>query len=80
MVMLTFKREEVLPRVLKHYCKVGVLQRILVIWNDVVNTTVPQSLRDLNSTCTADLRFIVSEENKLTNRYLPRKEIETDCK
>lgn len=79
MVMLTFRRENILPKVLLHYCKVEVLQSILVIWNDV-NATVPQKLLDLTYGCRAELKFIKSEENRLTNRYLPREEIDTDCK
>lgn len=78
MVMLTFRREEILSKVLVHYCKIAIFQRILVIWNDV-NATVPVELLDLVYSCLADLKFIKSEENMLTNRYLPRKEIETDC-
>ena len=79
MVMLTYKRENILPKVLLHYCKRTFLQRILVIWNDV-NTTIPKDFLDLKFSCKTDLKFIVSKENLLTNRYIPRKEIETDCK
>lgn len=79
MIMLTYRREEILPKVLLHYCKMDVLKKILVIWNDV-NTTVPQNLLDLAYGCGAELKYIRSEENRLTNRYIPREEIKTDCK
>lgn len=79
MVMLTYKRVGLLPRILKHYCKVASLQRILVVWNDV-GTSVPQALLNLTKECRVNIKFILSEENKLTNRYLPRSEIETECK
>ena len=79
LVMQTYKREAILPRVLKHYCRIPLLQRILVVWNDV-GTPVSQTLQNLTHSCGAELMFILSSENKLTNRYLPRSEIETDCK
>lgn len=82
MVILTYKREGLLPRILKHYCKVAVLQRILVVWNNI-GTPVPQTLLNMTGareSCHAEIKFVLSEENKLTNRYLPRDEIETECK
>ena len=78
LVMQTYKREEILLKILPHYCKIPLLQRILVVWNDV-GATVPEALRNLTQSCRADLMYILSEENKLTNRYIPRREIETDC-
>lgn len=78
MVMLTYRRTNVLPKILAHYCSSPRLQRILVIWNDV-DTNIPPSITQLADKCEADLRFIQSQENKLTNRYIPRDEIETDC-
>lgn len=80
MVMLTYKREGLLPRILNHYCKVDVLRRILVVWNDV-GTAVPQALLNMTrGSCKANIKFILSKENRLTNRYLPRDEIGTECK
>ena len=79
LVILTYKRVKILADVIKHYCSMNQFQKILIIWNDV-STTVPRSLYDLNQLCSADLKYIQSTQNKLTNRYLPREEIETDCK
>jgi hypothetical protein len=79
MVMLTYKREGLLPRILRHYCKVSSLQRILVVWNDI-DTPVPQALINSSRACKVDIKFVVSKENRLTNRYLSRPEIETECK
>lgn len=79
MVMLTYRRQKLLPRILRHYCQVVSLKKILVVWNDV-GTAVPQALLNLTKECAVKLQFVLSEENKLTNRYLPRSEIETDCK
>ena len=79
MIMLTYKRTKILPKVLKHYCKTITLQKILVIWNDV-GTPIPKYLMNLTKECDVELIFILSQENLLTNRYIPRDEIKTDCK
>ena len=78
MVIQTYKRAEILPRVIRHYCTMLVFQKVVIVWNDV-NTSVPQSLRNLNKKCAAQVHFVVPKENLLTNRFVPRKEIETDC-
>lgn len=79
LLMLTFNRTQMLPRILTHYCKIPFLQKILVIWNDV-NNTIPTDVTDIGRVCNSELKFIISKENKLTNRFIPRSEIETDCK
>ncbi len=53
-------------------------KRILVVWNNV-NVTISPSLKIWERRCT-HLKFIFPGTNKLMNRYLPWKEIETDCK
>ncbi|XP_011405217.2 PREDICTED: exostosin-like 2 [Amphimedon queenslandica] len=74
-LMPTYKRADILPSVIKHYCSMGdSVEKILVIWNDV-ETPIPPSLHSLR--CDIDVLFIVSKENKLTNRFMPRDEIET---
>ena len=79
MIMLTYKRVMVLPKLLLHYCKAKSLRKILVIWNDV-ESQVPQDILDLANKCQVTLEFIQEKENKLTNRFKPRPEIETECK
>ena len=79
MVVQTYRRTEILPKFLNHYCKIPGLQKILVVWNSV-NETLPGTIKWWASRCRTELSFIVSSTNKLTNRYIPRKEIETDCK
>ncbi len=79
MVVQTYKRAEILPRVIKHYCTMLVFHKVIIVWNDV-NTSVPQSLKELNKKCVAHVHFVVPKANLLTNRFVPRKEIETDCK
>ena len=78
-VMLTYKREITLPRVLLHYCKTSRVQKIVVIWNDV-DKDIPKHILELSGFCDVPLVIIKETENKITNRFKPRKEILTDCK
>lgn len=76
LVMLTYKREDLIPRVTRHYCSMTEsIESIIVIWNDI-GTSIPPSLLQLE--CEVKLKFIISKENKLTNRFLPREEITTE--
>ena len=77
--MLTYRRLKSLPQILNSYCNLAMLDKLLVIWNDVENP-VPQAILDLSKQCTVNITFIVSEENKMSNRFLPRNDrIETNC-
>ena len=78
MVMLTYKREKLLSFLLNHYCKVRSLHRIIVVWNNV-NASIPDEILNIRSECTTDLVFVREKVNKLTNRFKPRPEIETNC-
>ena len=78
-VMSTYKRTGILHGVLKHYCKTPSLDKIIVIWNNV-GIPVPASLLNISYSCEVPLKFIEEAENKLTNRFKPRPEIETQCK
>ena len=78
MIMLTYRRVKVLPKLLLHYCKARSLRKILVIWNDI-ESQIPQDILALAKQCQVTLEFIQEKENKLTNRFKPRPEIETEC-
>ena len=79
MIMLTYKRVKMLSQLITHYCGIKRLHKLLVIWNDV-DSAIPQSILDLIQTCRTRLEFVKEKENKLTNRFKPRSEIETECK
>ena len=79
MIMLTYKRVKMLSRLILHYCNAKKLQKIIVVWNDV-DSEIPHHILELNKSCQARLEFVRERENKLTNRFKPRPEIETDCK
>ena len=77
-VMLTYKRVKTLPSLLLNYCQTKYLSKIIVIWNDV-GAKIPQSILQVNDQCAVPVVFIEETKNKLTNRFKPRTEIETDC-
>ena len=79
MVIVTYRRQGLLSKLLNHYCRISVLQRILVIWNDN-STKIPGTTLTWTNRCKVELKLIAADSNKLTNRYIPREEIETDCK
>ena len=78
-IIMTYKREKILPDLLLHYCKTKYLHKIVVIWNDV-GTQIPGSILNVANECQVILQFIKETENKVTNRFKPRPEIETECK
>lgn len=78
MVMLTYKRESILPKLLLHYCPTPRLAKIVVIWNDV-ERKIPEEILNLSNSCCVPLLFVRETENKITNRFKPRPEIQTDC-
>lgn len=78
-IMLTYRRVKSLPQIITNYCNMTTLDKFLVIWNDVDNP-VPQTILDISKRCSADLQFITAKENKMSNRFWPRPEIETECK
>ncbi len=77
-VMLTYRRESILPKILQHYCETPRLAKIVVIWNDI-EQGIPEAILNLCNLCRIPLEFIRETENKITNRFKPRPQIETDC-
>ncbi len=76
-VILTFRRVALLRIIIPHYCATGSkLNKIIVIWNDV-KSPIPDHTK-IGRLCDVPLVFIRSKENKLTNRFIPYPEIETD--
>ena len=82
LLMPTYRRVEILPLVVNHYCNMStILHKIVLIWNDADNP-VPPSVLQLGEECGVELKVLKMQENKLSNRFLPRnrEEIETECK
>ena len=78
-VVQTYKREQILDRLIEHYCSMPIFHKVLIVWNDV-NTSIPESLTNGLQNCSSLVQFLVPDKNLLTNRFVPREEIETDCK
>ncbi len=76
---MTYKRLALLPRVVTHYCQTPLLDKIILIWNNV-EAPIPSRVLSLNQSCAVPLLFIKETENKMTNRFKPRPEIRTECK
>ena len=78
-VMMTYRRYKALKFLVKHYCRVPSLDRIVVVWNDLETAVSKEQLLEDADCSSVPILLSISKENKLTNRYLPREEIKTDC-
>ncbi len=75
-VMMTYQRPSLLRKLVPHYCRAGkYLSKFILIWNDV-GGVIPRDI--LNHECDVPLIIKLPPENKLTNRFFPYDEIETD--
>ena len=76
--MMTYKRPSLLRKLVPHYCNTGKhLNKFILIWNDV-GGVIPRDI--LNHECAVPLIIKLPTENKLTNRFFPYHDIETDGK
>ena len=76
-MLLTYKRNEDLEQVLRHYCKMEkIIDRAIVVWNNV-GEAVPDDLRLKN--CPFPIIFEEQEVNSLHNRFIRYQDIKTDC-
>ena len=74
-VMPTYKRNLQLLVVIGHYCNISNVHKILVLWNNV-GETVPGPIKDFK--CQVPVEIKIMKENKLTSRFRPYPEIETE--
>ncbi|XP_065174420.1 exostosin-2-like [Sycon ciliatum] len=75
-VILSYDRFKTLVRVLKKIDPTPSLIKIIVVWNNQKNKPPPESAWPrLNTT----LQVLQSRYNRLNNRFIPFKDIETDC-
>ena len=74
-VMPTYGRSAQLPQILTHYCSISNVAKILVLWNNI-GVPVPDPIRDFK--CQVPLKIKIMKENKLTSRFVPYPEIETE--
>ncbi len=81
MLMATYKRVKMLPRVMDHYCnKLSPVNRIVLVWNDP-HSPIPSSVLELGERCDKELKVIPMKENNITNRFLPQnlEGIDAEC-
>ncbi|KAI5608272.1 exostosin-2, partial [Silurus asotus] len=75
-VVLTYDRVESLFRVITEISKVPSLAKLLVVWNNQ-NKSPPEE--SLWPKITVPLKVVRTKENKLSNRFFPFNEIETEA-
>ncbi|MGH0122803.1 UNVERIFIED_CONTAM: hypothetical protein FKN15_003290 [Acipenser sinensis] len=75
-VVLTYDRVESLFRVITEISKVPSLSKLLVVWNNQ-NKSPPEE--SLWPKITVPLKVVRTTENKLSNRFFPYDEIETEA-
>ena len=79
-VILTYRREEILTNLLSSYLKLPYLNSILIIWNSLDITPSSEFVNKFYFYLTSKrLRVIQSKVNSLNNRFLPYNYIETDA-
>ena len=76
-VIQTYKRNDILHRVLAHYCTFCEAHKILVVWNNV-GQPVPKDLSDKANDCCPTLLFLEQTKNSIRNRFYPYPEIQTE--
>ncbi|XP_071816775.1 exostosin-2-like [Apostichopus japonicus] len=75
-VVLTYDREESLFAVIKQIAQTPSLSKVLVVWNNQEKS--PPSVEHWPK-ISKPLKVVQTKENKLSNRFFPYDEIETEC-
>jgi len=75
-VILTYDRIQSLFQVITRVSQVESLMRVVVIWN---HQTIPPPAADKWPKISKPLKVIQTSANKLSNRFYPYNEIETEC-
>lgn len=75
LIIQTYRRNDLLHRLLTHYCKYEAVDRIIIVWNNV-NETVPDFLHYLP--CGPQLFYLRQTENTIRNRFQPFPQIRTE--
>ena len=75
-LFLTYKRTDILGRVLDFHCNFALVDRVIVVWNDVDEPAIPENF--INYNCSKELFFKRPLVNSLNNRFIPYPEIRTE--
>ena len=76
-VIQTYRRNDILHRVLAHYCTFCEAHKILVVWNNIGHP-VPEVLSNKARNCCPTLLFLEQTRNSIRNRFYPYPEIQTE--
>lgn len=72
-VMQTYKRTDILKRLIRHYISVPKVDQILVVWNNI-GEPLPS---DIVSSSSVPVKFLIQPVNNVRNRLQPFPEIQT---
>ena len=75
-LFLTYKRTDILGKVLDYHCNFALVDRVIVVWNNVDEPTIPENFTNYN--CSKELFFKKPLVNSLNNRFIPYPEIRTE--
>ena len=76
-IVPTYKRNYCIYTTLRHYCNCKSVAKIIVLWNNV-DEEIPRYLKKLK--CKVELIFKKMNQNRMTTRYIPFPEIQTEGK
>ena len=74
-LVLTFKRNDNLASVLKFYCNLALVDRVIIVWNDV-DEAIPENF--LNYGCSKEIYFMKPVTKSVNNGFVPYSEIRTE--
>ena len=74
-LFITYKRTDVLALVLDFHCNFALVDRVIVVWNEV-DKPIPENF--INYNCSKELFFKRPLVNSLNNRFVPYPEIRTE--
>ena len=79
-IILAYKREELLVSLIDNYLNLPYLHSILIVWNSLDTTLSPEFHHRFQLYISSKrIRLITSSVNSLNNRFLPYDTIETDA-
>ena len=75
-VTQTYKRTDILKRLIKHYTSVPKVDQILVVWNNI-GEPLPE---DIATSSSVPVKFLIQSVNNVRNRLQPFPDIKTSGK
>uniref|UniRef100_A0AC35UH35 Protein kinase domain-containing protein n=1 Tax=Rhabditophanes sp. KR3021 TaxID=114890 RepID=A0AC35UH35_9BILA len=76
-IILTYSRNELLLKLLQRFNEFNDVDKILVIWNNQNETSIPE--KSFWANITSDVYFVKTNSNSLNNRFLPYDILRTEA-